>query len=125
MKHFIVKHDVIEADKYVFPGVNNKFFPPDKMPQGVIRTLGLAKELCQQYHISLVKGELNLKENYTLVYIDADTEESIEHFYDDLGHKFSFLEIKECDEFVNDLKDILIKAKNSIKTVKLRLREPA
>lgn len=129
---YLIEHNILTIDEYVFPGgPAGKFFHPDKWPDWVKNTLSYSEELCEKYNMSLIKGELDIPGNRTLIAVEADSPDKIRAFYKDLeipmnAEKLQYLKIEICEDCDDiDLSLLLIKAKNSIKSVKEKILLPS
>ena len=75
MKLYSVKHNILEADCCIFPGCGDSqmFHYPERWPQSVKDTMKIAGELAIKYSLKLLKGEVNIKENVTVLEIEAES----------------------------------------------------
>ena len=118
MKSFTVEHNLLEADRYVFPGCQSgKWHQPDLWPQGVKDILEKAGVLAKKYSLVLLEGSIDIEEDKTYLIIEAESSDDIQKFYSELGDEITFLKIKEsegCDKEVKQqlqsMKEILTAA---------------
>lgn len=97
-KKYLVKHNLLELDRYVFPGCKSGiFYRPEQWPERVRKKLAIAEAIAKNHSLNLLKGEIYLEEKLTQLEIEAESADSIQRFYNDWDEGIKFLEIKECD----------------------------
>ena len=95
MKTFMVKHNLLEVDRFVFPGCKSGIFHrPEQWPEKVIEKLKMAEEIAKKHSLKLLKGEIVLEEEITKLEIEAESAYKIQKFYEEWGVELSFLKIK-------------------------------
>ena len=100
IKKFIVKHNLLELDRYVFPGCKSGIFHrPEQWPEEVKEKLAIAEAIAKIHSLNLLKGEIYLEEELPQLEIEAESLDSIKRFYMDWSEGIQFLEIKECESF--------------------------
>ena len=100
LKKFIVKHNLLELDRYVFPGCKSGIFHrPEQWPDEVKEKLAIAEAIAKTNSLNLLKGEIYLEEELTQLEIEAESSDSIKRFYMDWAEEIQFLEIEECESF--------------------------
>ena len=101
-KTFIVKHTLLDVDRYAFPGCKSGIFhQPETWPQEVKDTLEFAGQLAKKYSVKLLKGEVDLEAAETRLEIEAESPDDIQMFYSEWVNDLTFLEIneyKDCEE---------------------------
>ena len=102
MKKFIVLHNLLDIDRYVFPGCNTGIFHrPEEWPKKVKKELSKSEKIAQKHSLKLLKGEINLEEELTKLEIEAESSRQIKRFYTEWGIELHFVKIEEletCEE---------------------------
>jgi len=120
LNKFIVKHNLLELDRYVFPGCKSGIFHrPEQWPDEFKEKLAIAEAIAKIHSLNLLKGEIYLEEELTQLEIEAESSDSIKSFYMDWAEGIQFLEIEECESFEeNEEKINLDSKKNRKETIK-------
>ena len=106
MKTFLIQHNILETDRYVFPGLSNKdFLNPDAWPQSIKEILAYAEIQCEKHSMKLLKGGVNKQKDLTQILVKAESADSIKTLYKEMepelkkqGEEIKFLEINEVSE---------------------------
>ena len=98
MKKFIVLHNLLDIDRYVFPGCKSGIFHrPKQWPDEIKEKLSISETIAKKYSLKLLKGEIILEEEITKLEIEAESAYKIQKFYEEWGVELSFLKIKESE----------------------------
>ena len=85
LKKYYVSHNVLEIDRYVFPGCKSGiFYRPEQWPKNIIEELLLSEKIANKYSLKLLKGEINLEEDVTVLEIEAESENHIKNYYKEM-----------------------------------------
>ena len=120
MKTFLIQHNILEADRYVFPGWSNKnFLNPEAWPQSIKEILAYAEVQCEKHSMILLKGGVDKQKDLTQILVKAESADSIKTLYKEMepalkkqGEEITFLKINECidceDEIKNEIQSIKV-----------------
>ena len=96
LKKFKVLHSLLDIDRYVFPGCKTGVFHrPEQWPEKIKKELSLSEIIAKKHSLNLLKGEINLDENITILEIEAKSVAKIHSFYAEWGVELHFLQIEE------------------------------
>ena len=106
MKKFTVLHNLLNIDRYVFPGCKTGiFYRPEEWPEKVIEELSISEKIAKKHSLKLMKGEIILEEGLTKLEIEAESAYKIQKFYEEWGVQLNFLKIEEFEICVESKKE--------------------
>ena len=98
MKKFIVLHNLLDIDRYVFPGCKSGiYYRPEQWPDKVKEKLSISETIAKKHSLKLLKGEIVLEEEITILEIEAESVYKIQKFYEEWGVQLNFLKIEESE----------------------------
>ena len=125
VKKFIVLHNLLDIDRYIFPGCKSGVFHrPEQWPDKVKEKLSISETIAKKHSLKLLKGEIVLEEEITKLEIEAESAYKIQKFYEEWGVELNFLKIEESEICMKSEKETNVnRNKISIKFGSLKIVE--